>query len=760
MKELPKRGDTREQIINALHQDMLLARLSPNDFELILSSARAFEYTTNDYLFSAGEQADACYLLLSGEVTLVVPYSEAGGFVDMGSLPAPRILGATDFLLQQPRSASALVKKNSLILNLQGKAFQELLRRMPMLVYRLCQSMAEMISMLLRKPALPKLKIKELDEFNPDVLHILPSHMIQQHQMLPLELQGNLLKVAFVQEPTRKVMDALQEVLPGVQPYLYRISKRNFRWILQQQGIAAPSSMENLPAHSSSPAMSGMGTPAALNLGFQPSHTPQPSPMSGSAPMVVQASAMDAKVAQELLQAIVQQNQAIQQLQLQTQQSLQLQAQQNQSMQVQAQQSHALQAQLQQALQNQSQLPMSLAPASVDHQSLEVKHVRRRRARLTPAEKRQRLAAILPLLQQMAQVGASDLHLSARQPIRWRVDGDLIEVPNAKILAEEEVYDLLVGMMEERHASEFEKNEQADFSYTIEGMARYRVNLFSESNGVSAVLRQIPSLVPTAKDLRLPQCVCDLTGYKQGLVLVTGPTGSGKSTTLAALIDLINNWRSQHIITLEDPIEFVHESKKALINQREIGLHAPDFGAGLRAALREDPDIVLVGELRDRETTALAIETALTGHLVFGTLHTNNVVSTIDRVVDLFPSDQHNQVRGTLAEVLKGVVSQVLCKQKAGRGRVAAFEVMSITSGVANMIRQGKTHQIPSAMSGKQNLLLNYSLEDLVRKKIISEEEAFQCTHDRPDLEGRLRELLEPAGARPAIQTSSARRPA
>lgn len=756
MKELPKRGDTREQILNALHQDMLLARLNPNDFELILSSARAFEYEPNDYLFSVGEAADTCYLFLTGEAILVAPFSEAGGFVDMGSLPAPRILGATDFLLQQVRSASVLVKKPSLVLSLQGKAFQELLRRMPMLVYRLCQSMAEMISMMLRKPALPKLKLKVLDELNPDVLHILPTHIIQQHQMIPLELEGNILKVAFVQEPTRKVMDALQEVLPGVQPYLYRMSKRNFRWILQQQGIAAPSSIDNLPAHQSSSYMSEAGGSSTLAQGFQPTHTPHPNP-----PVVTvqQPSAMDTKVAQELLQALVQQNQAIQQLQMQTQQSLQLQAQQNQAIQMQVQQSQAFHAQIQHSLQNQSQLPLSLASPGAEQPSLEVKHIRRKRARLSPTEKRQRLSAIMPLLQQMAHIGASDLHLSARQPIRWRVDGDLIEVPNAKILGEEEVYDLLAGMMEERHAAEFEKQEQVDFSYTIEGMARYRVNLFNESNGVSAVLRQIPAAVPSAKDLRLPQCVCELTAFKQGLVLVTGPTGSGKSTTLAALIDLINNWRSQHIITLEDPIEFIHESKKAMINQREIGLHASSFGAGLRAALREDPDIVLVGELRDRETTALAIETALTGHLVFGTLHTNNVVSTIDRIIDLFPSDQQNQVRGTLAEVLKGVVSQVLCKQKAGRGRVAAFEVMSITSAVANMVRQGKTHQIPTAMSGKNNLLLNTSLEELVRKKIISEEEGFHRTHDRPDLEGRLRDLLEPAVVRPQIQTSSARRP-
>ncbi|TNE46703.1 MAG: PilT/PilU family type 4a pilus ATPase [Deltaproteobacteria bacterium] len=762
MKELSKRGEVRDQIYNALHQDMLLARLSPNDFELILSSARVFEYNANEYLFTNGDSADTCYLLLSGEVSLVAPFSEAGGYVDVGSLEAPRIIGASDFLLQQERSASVLVKKPSLLLMLQGKSFQELLRRMPMLVYRLCRSMAEMVSMMLQKPALPKLKLKVLDDFNPDVLSILPSHIIQQHQMLPLELDGNLLRVAFVREPTRKVLDALQEVLPGIQPYLFRISKRNFRWILQQHGISAPKSSDGLPAQGEG--ISPPGTPMAQGgayghpqgQGYAPTHAPQP---------VAQApSAMDTKLAQELLNALAKQNQSIQQLHLQTQQALQLQAQQNQVMQAQVQQSQAFHAQALQSLQNQ----LASAPAvgiggggsNMSHSampSMEIKRIRRKRERLTPEQKRQRLSAILPLLQQMAQVGASDLHLSARQPIRWRLDGDLVEVPNAKVLGEEDVYELLAGMMEDRHLSEFEKREQVDFSYTIEGMARYRVNLFNEANGVSAVLRQIPTHIPSAKDLRLPQSVCDLTGFKQGLVLVTGPTGSGKSTTLAALIDMLNHWKSQHIITLEDPIEFVHESKKSLINQREIGLHANSFGDALRAALREDPDIVLVGELRDRETVSLAIETALTGHLVFGTLHTNNVVSTIDRIIDMFSAEQQNQVRGTLSEVLKGVVSQVLCKQKAGRGRVAAFEVMSVNSAVSNMVRQGKTHQIPTAMSGKNNLLLNQSLEELVRKKIIDEKEAVRRSHDESDMEARLQGLTS-GQQRPAIQVTSARR--
>lgn len=762
MKELSKRGDVRDRIYNALHQDMLLARLSPNDFELIISSARVFEYNANEYLFSNGDNADTCYLLLSGKVSLVASFSEAGGYVDVGSLEAPRIMGASDFLLQQNRSASVLVKETSLVLMLQGKSFQELLRRMPMLVYSLCRSMAEMVSMMLKKPALPKLKLKVLDDFNPDVLGIIPSHIIQQHQMLPLELDGNLLKVAFVREPTRKVLDALQEVLPGVQPYLFRISKRNFRWILQQHGISAPKSVDNLPAHSGQDGGHPMGTPLSQGSsygqppGYVPTHTPQP---AAAAPA---PSAMDTKLAQELLQALAQQNKSIQQLHVQTQQALQLQAQQNQAMQMQAQQTQVLQSQLQQTLQSQANAPMSVGmPGGMGHSvhhSMELKRVRQKRERLSPEQKRQRLAAILPLLQQMAQVGASDLHLSARQPIRWRLDGDLTEVPNAKVLGEEDVYELLAGMMEDRHLSEFEKKEQVDFSYTIEGMARYRVNLFNEVNGVSAVLRQIPTHIPSAKDLRLPQSVCDLTTFKQGLVLVTGPTGSGKSTTLAALIDMLNNWKSQHIITLEDPIEFVHESKKSLINQREIGLHANSFGDALRAALREDPDIVLVGELRDRETVSLAIETALTGHLVFGTLHTNNVVSTIDRIIDMFPSEQQNQARGTLSEVLKGVVSQVLCKQKAGRGRVAAFEVMSVTSAVSNMVRQGKTHQIPTAMTGKDNLLLNTSLEELLKKKIIDEKEAVRRSHDEADMESRIRGLSMSSQQRSAIQVTSARR--
>ncbi len=381
-----------------------------------------------------------------------------------------------------------------------------------------------------------------------------------------------------------------------------------------------------------------------------------------------------------------------------------------------------------------------------------------KRPRLSPEEKKARLAKILPLLQEMVHQNASDLHLSAGQKIRWRIDGDLLELEKSKPFGENEVLELLEGMMPERSLLEFEEKSSTDFSYTIEDLARYRVNLYREDKGVSAALRQIPIKIPTIKELRLPQGVRALAQMPQGLVLVTGPTGSGKSTTLAALIASINETQKKHIITLEDPIEFVHTSKKSLVHQREIGQHTPTFGEALRSALREDPDIILVGELRDLETMSLAIETAHTGHLVFGTLHTNNVVSTIDRIIDMFPSDQHNQVRSSLSDTLKGIVCQTLCK-RIGGGRAAAFEVLVVNNAISNIIRQGKSHQIASSMIGKGNLLLNAHLEELVKTNTIDAREALNKSIDKEDMRTRLGSRLNSrSGLKRHIASNSANR--
>lgn len=343
------------------------------------------------------------------------------------------------------------------------------------------------------------------------------------------------------------------------------------------------------------------------------------------------------------------------------------------------------------------------------------------------------------LLRAMVAQGASDLHLSAGHRPRWRIDGDMQEIADAPIFGKSTAFELLAPVIEERFRTQFEQTNDVDFAYTSNGI-RFRTNLFRDTNGTSAVFRHINSKIPSLEQLGMPEVVTRFCAEPKGLVLVTGPTGSGKSTTLAAMIDLINKTRREHILTLEDPVEFVHASKLALVNQREVGSHTQSFGRALRAALREDPDIVLVGEMRDLETVALALETANTGHLVFGTLHTANAILTTDRIVSLFPAEQQEQIRATLGDVLRGVVSQTLCR-RVGGGRVAALEVMVVNPAVANLIREGKTNQIPSIMqTGKAlgNQLLNDSLASLVQAGKVDYEEAISRAVDKVELARRL----------------------
>jgi twitching motility protein PilT len=316
---------------------------------------------------------------------------------------------------------------------------------------------------------------------------------------------------------------------------------------------------------------------------------------------------------------------------------------------------------------------------------------------------------------------------------------------------------LLLPILPSDNATAFGECNDTDFAYEIEGVARFRANYFRDRKGMGAVFRQIPYEIIPPEKLGIPAKVMDLCWRSKGLVLVTGPTGSGKSTTLAALVDFINEHRNEHIITIEDPIEFVHTNKNCLVNQREIGVHTNSFKTALRAALREDPDIVLVGEMRDLETIAIAIETAETGHLVFGTLHTNTAVSTVDRIIDQFPPTQQEQIRVMLAESLAGVVAQVLCKKKKG-GRVAAYEVLMMTPAASNLIREGKTYQLVSVMqTGKRYGMqtMNEHLLYLVVNGHISPEEAYIKSTDSAEMkkayeaagiEFRLVESIRPAG--------------
>ena len=337
------------------------------------------------------------------------------------------------------------------------------------------------------------------------------------------------------------------------------------------------------------------------------------------------------------------------------------------------------------------------------------------------------------LLNRMVSEGASDLHLSAKRKPHWRIDGVMKAMKDVAKTGTNEVLELLKPTMRAQSIEDFAVRNETDFAIALENHARFRVNLFRDNNGISAVLRLIPNRIMTVGQLGLPKVVLELAQQPKGLVLVTGATGSGKSTTLAAMVDYLNRTQSIHIITLEDPIEFVHESHQALVNQREVGTHTENFKSALRSALRQDPDVVLVGELRDKETVQLALEVANTGHLVFGTLHTMNAISSIDRIVDIFPADQQNQIRSSLSEVLRGVVSQTLCKKKTG-GRVAALEVLVVNQAVSGQIRTGKSTQIESTMQtgkGLGNRLLREALAELVRTNVITYEEGLKRSIDK-----------------------------
>ena len=349
------------------------------------------------------------------------------------------------------------------------------------------------------------------------------------------------------------------------------------------------------------------------------------------------------------------------------------------------------------------------------------------------------------LFQMMVKTGASDLHLSVGSPPMVRKDGHMAALDaNLIPLTADHVVQLLAPIMPEKNRKEFADRHDTDFAYEIDGLARFRSNVFADRRGPGAVFRVIPSKILTAEQLNLSPYILNLCSLNKGLVLVTGPTGSGKSTTLCAMIDYINRTRPDHIITIEDPIEFVHNNQKCLINQREVRTHTDSFKDALRAALREDPDIILVGELRDLETVAIAIETAETGHLVFGTLHTTTAASTVDRVIDQFPSDRQAQIRIMLSESLKGVIAQTLCR-KVGGGRVAALEVLIATQAVSNLIREGKTFQLPSIMQVNKAagmVSLNDALMELVTKKLVEPAEAYAKAVDK----GGFDALLKRAG--------------
>jgi twitching motility protein PilT len=329
------------------------------------------------------------------------------------------------------------------------------------------------------------------------------------------------------------------------------------------------------------------------------------------------------------------------------------------------------------------------------------------------------MASVDELFKLMLDQGASDLHITSGAPPYLRLHGDMVPM-NFKNLSNQDVQGLIFEILTEKQKKVFIEKWELDFAYTpTGGLGRFRCNVFMQRKGLGAVFRTIPEKIKTPQELGLPQALIDMCEVDKGLILVTGPTGSGKSTTLAALIHHINMTKEAHIITVEDPIEFVHQNIKCLVNQREVGTHTKAFANALKSALREDPDILLVGELRDLETIALALTAAETGHLVLGTLHTNSASKTIDRIIDVFPEGQQQQIRTMLSESLRGVVAQALFSKADGTGRVAAYEIMRNTKAIANLVREGKTHQIHSAMQtgGKYGMVLfEKCLDDLVKK--------------------------------------------
>jgi twitching motility protein PilT len=338
----------------------------------------------------------------------------------------------------------------------------------------------------------------------------------------------------------------------------------------------------------------------------------------------------------------------------------------------------------------------------------------------------------------MFEQKASDLHMTSGNPPMLRINGELQRVDYPP-LENDTLKTMLYETAPDYKIKQFEETGDVDFGYEIPNISRFRVNFYNHRSGIAAAFRQIPSRVLSFEDFEkleapLPVVLKKFTMLHQGLVLVTGPTGSGKSTTLAAMVDYANRNRKDHIITLEDPIEFVHESKSCLVNHREVGVHTKSFSAGLRGALREDPDLILVGEMRDLETIELAITAAATGHLVFGTLHTQSASKTVDRIIDVFPADQQNKIRQTLSEALKGIVAQTLFKRTDKKGRIAAFEILVFNTAVANLVREGKTHQLPGMIQvGKKigNQPMDDHIMEHVRMKRISPEDAYEKSLDR-----------------------------
>jgi twitching motility protein PilT len=592
----------RDRMVDVLRNCSLFRALKPEHLPQILKVALALRYDDDEVVIQQGDPSDSFFVVIEGEAAIQVR-GPAGDNVEIGRIPHPASFGEIGLLLGEPRTASVVAVEHLLVLKYGAKAFEAMFQKIPDFGVALSSGLAYRLQQVSGKVPLPDYDVRK-GAPAAGVVKLLPVELRQRHRVLPLEVDGNVLTLGFVDDPARHVIRAVREHIPGMELHTVSIDTAFFDTVMQTHA-----------------GVEGWKEKAA------------------------------------------------------------------------------------------------------------------------PAEKAAaRSPRLDAMLERMVAEGASDLHLSAGHRPHWRIDGDIREIGDAPVLGPSEALDLLEPAMEKRHRDEFADHD-TDFAYSVPGLSRFRVNLFRDNAGASAVMRMIPSTILTLEQLGLPPVLKTLCEIPKGLILVTGPTGSGKSTTLAAMIDHIKNTRKLHIVTIEDPIEFVHTSSLSLINQREVGGHTRSFARALRAALREDPDVILVGEMRDIETISLTLEAANTGHLVLATLHTNNAVSALDRVIDQFPGDQQGQARSVLADVLRGVVAQTLCK-KIGGGRIAVLEVLVGTLAVNNLVRESKTNQLTGIMQtskGQGMSTLNDELGKLVEGKKITMEDALSAAVDKEDLQRRFR---------------------
>ncbi len=612
MKTITIENDVLKMVVAAMGRAEMFTSLSEKSLSQIAGRAVLNQYEPQETIVKEKEPSDAFYMLINGQVSVLHYHRSSDGLIELGQLKPYTVIGEIGLLLNEPRTATIQATEKTLMLKFDSALFNYMFENIPAFGPIISKNLATRVQKLSSNIPLPMYD-KEADRPDPEVLKMIPIEFSIRHRVLPLQTDGNVIRIGFVNSPNSKVISAVQRFLPSMELQMVQIDNDFFDEVL-----GSKSGVEEW--------------------------------------------------------------------------------------------------------------------ASSGDESAEVE----------PEVRGSAMPKLDSLLKRAVAEGASDVHLSAGHVPHWRIDGEIKAIEDAKIIEPDEVFELIKPAMDENRQKEFLNTNDIDFVYPLHGTGRFRVNLFRDDRGISGVFRFIPSKILTFEQLGLPPILKKLCSHPKGLVLITGPTGSGKSTTLAAMINYINTNRSAHIVTMEDPIEFSHTSQKSLINQREIGSHTHSFSTALRAALREDPDIVLVGEMRDVETTNLAIETANTGHLVFATMHTNTAISTMDRIIDSFPPEQQSRIRVGLCESLKGVVAQVLCKCIGG-GRTAAIEVLVVNTPIANLVREEKMNQILSSMqTGKAHghMIFDEELAKLVIRKKITREEALSKVDDKEKLTKSIEEMI------------------